>query len=601
MLNSIFSFSTIAVALSALPNVQAAVSSSGCGKVLDASLKKGDGAGTSNSLIFTTFNGTQRTYLLHIPTTYSTNTPLPLLFAFHGRSESGAQMEQESKLSGQYANPGVIVVYPDGIDKQWQGDPAASGYNDVGFVLELIGQLETEFCIDTSRIYSSGHSNGGGFSINVLACDPVASTKIAAFHGNSAACYQGTTDANCNGDTVPITCNAGRKNIPILETHGTADGTIDYNGGPRRSRCLPSMPHYMTEYAKRDIVGDTSGANDTSYMYGGNVTVYQWGAAAGLKGIVTHYRINGMGHNWPSITGGNYFDGATLVHNFLTQYSLGDAASNSATASSIASGASMSGPPVATISKSSSASSAPGTSGSKASSSTSSSPTSKASSATATLSSSQASSTKASSTFTPSASCPSGQIACPTPGAVICIGSSQYGICNTDNCAIPQPLADGTQCTSDHIVWSVSGSSSTGVSTTRADNTKAASTKPPSSYSSIVSSSSAAAAATSSLCPAKNGTSFTSSSGHTYTILCGVDSAGSYFAPGGYKTFEACISLCSTTANCTSVAYNGQCYLKSAAKGLVADRPGIAIALLQPSCPRDDGTTYMDARGSIGR
>jgi poly(3-hydroxybutyrate) depolymerase len=120
------------------------------------------------------------------------------------------------------------------FSKEWQGDPDAKT-DDVKFTLDLIDHISSKYCVDTDKIYASGKSNGGGFSANILACDPVASNKIAAFAGIAGAYYQGTTSAGCDAKTVPIKCSPGRKPIPILETHGTADGVIPYNGGWSKS------------------------------------------------------------------------------------------------------------------------------------------------------------------------------------------------------------------------------------------------------------------------------------------------------------------------------------------------------------------------------
>jgi hypothetical protein len=43
-------------------------------------------------------------------------------------------------------------------------------------------------------------------------------------------------------------------------------------------------------------------------------------------------------------------------------------------------------------------------------------------------------------------SCANGKVSCSSPGSVVCIGSSQFGICDVDNCAVPQALAAGTHC-----------------------------------------------------------------------------------------------------------------------------------------------------------
>lgn len=47
--------------------------------------------------------------------------------------------------------------------------------------------------------------------------------------------------------------------------------------------------------------------------------------------------------------------------------------------------------------------------------------------------------------------CDSGSVSCSTPGDIICIGASQFGLCNINYCAVPEALAAGTTCSSGVI------------------------------------------------------------------------------------------------------------------------------------------------------
>jgi len=293
-----------------------AANSSGCGKALANGIK-GGGTGQSNKINFTTSKGVKRSFLLHLPSAYDSNTAHALIFSFHGRSSTSGAQETLTKLSESSNNPHALVVYPDGINAEWQGDPDAKT-DDVGFTLDMINSLQSQYCLDTNQIYASGMSNGGGFSANILACDPVASQKIAAFAGVSGAYYQGTTDANCQAATVPITCNPGRSPIPIIEFHGQADDTIPYWGGPRRSRCLPTIPHFMTAWANRNGLGSS---NITTPQSNGHVKQDEFGQSSGLRGINTHYWIDGMGHTWPNAMD-NYLDGTPIVMDFFSKWTL---------------------------------------------------------------------------------------------------------------------------------------------------------------------------------------------------------------------------------------------------------------------------------------
>lgn len=95
-------------------------------------------------------------------------------------------------------------------------------------------------------------SNGGGFN-GVLSCNNTLGPRFAAFGFSSGALYtQDTTCANpytvYDNNLVQSVCTPGRTTTPVLEFHGTGDGTIAYTGGSRRGYCLPAIPHYMTDW-----------------------------------------------------------------------------------------------------------------------------------------------------------------------------------------------------------------------------------------------------------------------------------------------------------------------------------------------------------------
>lgn len=86
------------------------------------------------------------------------------------------------------------------------------------------------------------------------------------------------------------TCSPGRKPIPIIEFHGTGDETIAYEGGPRRNRCLPTIPHFMKAWALRD---GFDSKNVTTPLFDGHVHKYEYGESAGKLGMLTHYKTKG--------------------------------------------------------------------------------------------------------------------------------------------------------------------------------------------------------------------------------------------------------------------------------------------------------------------
>lgn len=300
-------------------------STSGCGCDLPVNQFPG---GPSVQVSIQQYSSLNRTYLIHIPVTYNQNTASPLIFSFHGRDHNSSYQEELSGFSRPDWNPDAIVIYPQGINNTWQGDPDSININDKEFVSDMITSLSKIYCIDNERIYAAGKSNGGGFT-NLLACDPQLSTQIAAFAPVSAAIYiPGVKSADCLG-TIPQTlnfpCNPGRKDVPILEFHGLQDQVISYNGGPRRSGCLISIPHWLDDWA--DMQGYGSAVTRTS-LYDGNVIKIEYATGTENQGIITNYAINNWDHDWPSRTptvdssNVTSFDASPLIIEFFNKYKL---------------------------------------------------------------------------------------------------------------------------------------------------------------------------------------------------------------------------------------------------------------------------------------
>lgn len=99
---------------SGLLAIASAARSSGCGKALQSK----DKVGKSDNRDFRTSDDTDRTYIIHIPTNYKKDTPVPLIFSFHGHGKTAAGQEKLSQFSNEDPdyNPNGIAVYPQGTE-----------------------------------------------------------------------------------------------------------------------------------------------------------------------------------------------------------------------------------------------------------------------------------------------------------------------------------------------------------------------------------------------------------------------------------------------------------------------------------------------------
>lgn len=143
-------------------------------------------------------NGQARNYLVHIPPQASARTSLPLLFAFHGRTNSNQQVRDYYKFD-QEAND-VYVIYPSALPENSSPrsyrDPGDSSYEirDIQLFDAIVRTMADQYCIDMFRIFAGGHSLGGWMS-NSLGCVRGDVVRGAASVGSSGVV------ADCAGPT----------------------------------------------------------------------------------------------------------------------------------------------------------------------------------------------------------------------------------------------------------------------------------------------------------------------------------------------------------------------------------------------------------------
>ena len=184
----------------------------------------------------------------------------------------------------------------------WQGAPYANpDCNDILFTADLVNDIQASYSIDSTRIYASGKSNGGGF-VDTLACSTTGDL-FAAFAMAAAALYTDTPSrgADCTG----------KRPRAILEAHGTADHTIPYNG--RKSGLTPNIPDWTRRWAERNGCAPSEDPVIASPSWGQNTTY----SCPGTQTFIQQYLVDDLGHCWPSVvdnTDSQKEDGSCLVH-----------------------------------------------------------------------------------------------------------------------------------------------------------------------------------------------------------------------------------------------------------------------------------------------
>lgn len=266
-----------------------------------------------------------REYRIWVPNNYDQQIPAPVILSYHGASSNINKRIKEDRLSDTKFNKDHIVVYLQGVRREpdnpkstmWQGAPGAPA-DDISFTRDVLDAVEAGLCVDRSRIYATGHSQGGGF-VGRLACDGEMSGRIAAFAPVSGAFYDTSVgdQAQCHPLSLNSVCSPSRTDVAMLELHGGDDDTISFHGGFRKGACLPTIRHWAKDWARRDNLD----INDAVIKIKGTKNGVKYRYSDGLVTLV--YAGDDVGHVWMSKDAGNAdIEASEMVMDFFRKYSL---------------------------------------------------------------------------------------------------------------------------------------------------------------------------------------------------------------------------------------------------------------------------------------
>lgn len=224
--------------------------------------------------------GRTRSFQVHVPGTYDPATAVPLVFDLHGLAMDSDQQIWLSHMNEFADDHGFVAVHPDGIGNSWNaggccGTASSSDVDDVGFVSDMLDALSSELCIDTTRVFATGMSNGGHMSYR-LGCD--LADRITAV-------------APVAGTNTTESCSPSRR-VPLIHFHGTADLVVPYNGNLTES--LPPVVETTTAWAVRNGCSDTR-----TQVFANGDSVCEEFDDCPLGGTVTLCTVDGGGHTWP--------------------------------------------------------------------------------------------------------------------------------------------------------------------------------------------------------------------------------------------------------------------------------------------------------------
>ncbi len=244
-------------------------------------------------------DGRTRTYLVHAPPVIDESAPVVL--AFHGGGGFAGSMKRKTGFDTLADEQGFVAVYPNGSGLfcrrllTWNAEDCCGyamdhGVDDVGFVRALLDHLASRLPIDESRIYATGHSNGGMFCYRLAA---EAADRVAAIAPVAGAAFIDSIRAS--------------RPVPLMHIHSVDDPRALYAGGlgppfpftRRRVLHVPVDSVLAQWIAHNRCPGEPEiDARVEAPELGHSATRYVFGPCADRAELVL-WKMRGPGHGWP--------------------------------------------------------------------------------------------------------------------------------------------------------------------------------------------------------------------------------------------------------------------------------------------------------------
>ena len=246
--------------------------------------------------------GLTRSFDVHVPPSYRAGTQMPLVMNFHGGGSTPAGQRAMTLMNLTSNQKGFIAVYPQGSPRTtnpndtnyfWNPGLGDLGYmypltnikniNDVGFVSDLLDDMEERFTVNTKKVYATGMSNGG-IMTHTLGCK--LANRIAAIAPVEGELWLDSS-----------LCTPSRA-MPVLIVHGTADTYIPYNGGVPICTALADNDWKSVDDAVNIWRGENSCSTaSTTQQITSDVSCKTYSSCSGTS-EVSVCTVTGGGHTW---------------------------------------------------------------------------------------------------------------------------------------------------------------------------------------------------------------------------------------------------------------------------------------------------------------
>jgi polyhydroxybutyrate depolymerase len=187
-------------------------------------------------------DGITREYFVYLPEGYDPVLPYPVVYQFHGCSDSEDRQSNNVPVHD-YSGSDAIIVRGKAIESCWDTAPDGSG---VALFDAMVPEVESQWCADPARRFVTGYSSGS-FMTHRLAC--VRGDMIRGVA--SIAGGQGGND--CVGEVAGLLIHdSGDPMVNISTSEAARDRLIEANGCDAGAPTTPTAHPPCEAYAGCD-------------------------------------------------------------------------------------------------------------------------------------------------------------------------------------------------------------------------------------------------------------------------------------------------------------------------------------------------------------
>jgi poly(3-hydroxybutyrate) depolymerase len=178
--------------------------------------------------------GSQRRYILNVPTNYDNTKPYKFILAVHELNGNDKEMYNQKYYDLlPLSNNTVIFAAPNGVNGSTpcsgtgSGDSGCgwpSGNNNMQLMDAVVKAVTDNFCVDTNHIFATGWSYGASMSYEIGCERPLGGPTATATWGVRAVANYSV--AQMSGSCKPSSSYP----VAYYLSHGTNDSVLTYDG-----------------------------------------------------------------------------------------------------------------------------------------------------------------------------------------------------------------------------------------------------------------------------------------------------------------------------------------------------------------------------------